>query len=150
MVKAWTMTQLVGAVRRERPATIKALMAAVARVVAEIDPQGKRDHRSHWDATLVARRTRPDFFDALRWASDELVVLATEMANTEDLLIFSVLVAREEDPLRRLERAVPAVQLQRRWYADLRAADLPIAVKAMRRQHDTAVMAVQLLSSLAA
>ena len=144
------MPELVGAVQRERPATIRALMAAVARVVAEIDPEGKRDHRSHWDATLAARRTKPDFFDALRWASDELVVLAVEIANSEDLVIFAALVEREADPLARLERAVPAVQLMRRWHKDLRAAELPVAVKAMRRQHDVAVVAVQLLSSLAA
>lgn len=144
------MPELVCAVQRERPATIKAMMAAVARVVAEIDPKGERDHRSHWDVTLSARRTKPDFFDQLRFASDELVVLGTEMANTDDLVIFAVLVEREADPLGRLERAVPAIQLQRKWYADLRASDLPVAVKAMRRQHDVAVVAVQLLSSLAA
>jgi hypothetical protein len=148
--RAWMMPELLAAAQRERPATIRALMAAVARVVAEIDPDGKRDHRSHWDATLAARRTKPDFFDALRFASDELIVLAVEMTHTDDLAIFAALVDREVDPLGRLERAVPAIQLQRRWFADLRGADLPVAVKAMRRQHDVAVVAVQLLSSLAA
>jgi hypothetical protein len=144
------MPELIGAVQREMPATIRALMAAVARCMAEIDPEGKRDHRSHWDATVAARRTKPDLFDRLRFSSDELIVIATQMANCGDLELFAVLVERETVPLVRLERDVPAVQLMRRWFPDLRAADLPVAVRAMRRQHDVAVVAVQLLSSLAA
>jgi hypothetical protein len=119
-------------------------------MVAEVDPNGERDHRSHWDARLSARRTKPDLFERVRWTADELTVLGAEMAHTDDLELFATLVGREEAPLGRLEKDTPAVQLMRRFHPDLHAAALPVAVRALRRQHDGAEHVLRLLGRIAA
>jgi hypothetical protein len=141
---------MLGALKAEQAPIVPLLVTAIAEMVHEIDPEGKRDHRSHWDTALVARRAKVDLFDRVRFAGDELVVLATQLAHCDELDVFVVLVMREDDPLTRLERDVPAVQLQRRWYPDLRAASLPVTVKAMRKQHLAALAVVDLLGKLAA
>lgn len=144
------MPELLAPLQVEHAAAVEALMAATARMVEEIDPNGERDHRSHWDATLKAQRRKPDLFDQLRYSSDELAVIAIQVAGCDELPLFRVLIDREAVPLERLERYVPTVQLQRRWFPNLQAADLPIAVKRIRKQHDAAVAVIGCLSKLAA
>lgn len=148
--RASTVAMMLRALRAERQETTVALMRAVAVMLSEIDPDGKRDHRSHWDATLTARRTKPDLFERLRWTANELTVLSAEMGCTDDLAALAVLLEREEAPLVRLERDTPAVQLQRRWFPDLHAAELPVAIRALRRQHEAAEHVLRLLGKVAA
>ena len=113
--------------------------------------------------------------DRVRWSSDELVVLSAQFiacqpwtapagrrglevsspakqweAAFEALEAFRLVVAREADPLGRLEKDVKGVQLQRRWYGNSEASALPLAVAAMRRQHTAAVIVTELLGKIAA
>jgi hypothetical protein len=148
---------MFGALCRQREAIVAQLVSATTAMMAEVDPKGERDHRSHWDATVASRRTKPDIFDRVRYGVDELVVL--QMAHCGDfhetcidatLVRLARLVEAETVPLERLERDVPAVQLYRRWFPDLNASTLPVAVRAMRKQHTLASSLCELLDHLEA
>jgi len=146
---------MFGALCRQREAIVAQLVSARTAMMAEIDPKGERDHRSHWDTTVAARRNKPDIFDRVWFGVDELVVL--QMAHCGDdhetcidatLIRLARLVEAETVPLERLERDVPAVQLYRRWFPDLSASALPVAVRAMRKQHTLASSLCELLDHL--
>ncbi|HUB69429.1 MAG TPA: hypothetical protein VL984_03320 [Acidimicrobiales bacterium] len=159
----------------QREAVTLALMDAVRELVEELNPEHQRDHRSHWDAPRHSRHRRADIFDRVRWSADEIVVLSAQMvesqpwrtqlgrksleeasreerslATSSTLRILARLVDAETNPLERLERDTPAVQLQRRHYPALRAAKLPVAVKAMRRQHQAAEVLLELFEHIRA
>jgi hypothetical protein len=150
---------MLGALRRAREPTVVELLEAAAAMMAEIDPGGTRDHSARWRAAVAARRTRPDIFERVVIAADELASLGVQMVRCDPyadagvegcLSLFESLVEAEGHTLATLERDTPAVQLMRRWYPDLRAAKLPVSVKAMRGHHDTALALHGLLARLAA
>ena len=150
---------MLGALRRAREPTVVELLEAVAAMTAEIDPEGTRDHSSRWRAAMVARRTKADIFDRVILAADDLAALGVQMARCDPysppgvdgcLRLLASLVEAEGHTLVTLERDTPAVQLQRRWFPDLHAAALPVAVRKMRGHHDTAVALHGLLAKLAA
>jgi hypothetical protein len=166
---------MLRALQAERSKTITDLMAAVATMMAEVDPGGVRDHRSLWELSPRERARRPDIFNRLRYGCDELVIIGTQMVNCqpwatsvgrvglevsspaeqrdaagETVGVFRLLVLREAGPLELLERDVKGVQLQRGLYPNLRAAALPRAVKDLRAQHTAAGSVVYLLGKVAA
>jgi len=163
---------MLSLVQGERDPAIRALMEAVAEMMAELAPE--RDHRRHWDTALSARRAKPDIFERIHWSCDELTVISAQMvhcqpwqtrlgrsfleetttveqwlAASEAVGVFVLMLKHEADPLTRLENDVKAIQLQRRWYGNLRAAELPRSVRALRRQHDSAEHVVRLLGKIA-
>lgn len=149
-------------IQAKRSVTVARLMTAVAQMVAELDPAGLRDHRSLWELPLKERAHKPDLFDRVRFAADELAVISAQLVawkggtnGPERTLaaavgLFGRLLEREQTPIVSLEHDVPALQFQRVSYPDLRAAELPKAVKAVRYEHDRACGCLELLEHLAA
>jgi len=150
---------MLGALRRAREPTVVELLEAAAAMMAEIDPDGTRDRSSRWRAAVAARRTKPDIFDRVVLAADELASLGVQMVRCDPyatagvdgcLQLLASLVDAEGHTLVTLERDTPAVQLMRRWYPGLQAAALPMSVKKMRGHHETALALHGLLAKLAA
>lgn len=153
---------MLDALCRSRTKSVEALVMATAQMVADIDPEGKRDHRSWWELSCHERARKPDIFDRIRFASDALVVIGSQLGewrggthgpeHTYDAAVatFGLLLRREAKPLGQLERDVAAARLQRRQYPDLPIAALQGAVRAIRAQHDRALGVLELLEEIAA
>lgn len=147
--------------QRHRQRTIDVLMPAVAQMMVDVDPEGHRDTRSLWELGPKERGRRFDLFDRIRLASDQLVVLGTQMAywraplapkaspSPADMVsalnIFARLLDREEEPLRELEHDAPALRFECSRYPGLRFKAIGEAVSALRHEHVKAICALELL-----
>jgi hypothetical protein len=156
-----TRVTMLDGLCRARERTVVVLLEAAAQMFRDIDPDDQRDHRNLWELTGRERAQRPDLFDRVRFAGDELVVIGSQLAAwrggkpsperdyAESVARFRTILEREQRPLVQLEHDVPAVQLERLHHPGLIIAALPQAVKAMRHHHDRALAVLEVLEELA-
>jgi hypothetical protein len=157
--RATIVAPLFIAFRSERDKTIALLRDAVA-VVVKVDGR-VRDPRPHW--MLVADNAvpvRPGLVDRLRFASDELCVIGSELGLCgpyvnkrvwtvgESLAVFSELLDREDVQLVQLENCLLAANFGQIGLETRRA--LRTAIRDLRRQHGFAVQLAGLLGRMAA
>lgn len=164
MVGAHTITRAVvlEGLCRLRAMPVVQLHAEIARLLDQVDPAHQRDKRSLWELSGRERARKPDIFDRVRYAGDELAAVSTRLAaclpsargtaGTADMYVvavtaFASIITREERPLSQLEHAMPMIRVQYRSLGD-DLEGFSSALHSVRNQHKRAVDALELLATL--